>query len=342
MKTISVVTPCYNEEGNVLEVYERVRALVVSLGRFRYEHIFIDNCSVDGTFAVLKQIAAADPNVKVIRNTRNFGHLRSPFHAILQAQGDAVVVLMSDLQDPPEVLADLIAEWERGFPIVIAIKNQSKEHPLKYWLRGQYYKLIRRLSSIETYEHFTGFGLYDRKVMEMIREFRDPYPYFRGMIAEIGLPHAEVFYTQQRRKSGKTKNNLFTLYDLAMLGITTLSKVPLRLMTFTGFAGALFSFLAGFAYFVYKLLFWNRFSVGIAPLVLGVFFLGSLQMAFMGIMGEYVGNIFTQVQNRPLVFEDERINFEHPCGVPLPNSAIPIARKDALVSDREHAPSERG
>ena len=317
MKTVSVVTPCYNEEGNVLEVYERVRALMAKLVRYEYEHIFIDNRSRDNTFAILKQIAATDTNVKVIRNTRNFGHLRSPFHALLQARGDAVIVLLSDLQDPPELLEQFIAEWERGVSIVVGIKHQSRENPLMYWIRSQYYKLVRNISSIETYEHFTGFGLYDRKVMEMVRQFPDPYPFFRGMIAEIGLPHSEVYYTQERRKAGKTKNNWFTLYDIGILGLTTLSKVPLRLATFTGFVGAAISFLAGLSYFVYKLLFWKEFSVGIAPLVIGVFFLGSLQMLFLGIIGEYIGNIFTHVQARPHVFEDERINFEHGFGRPL-------------------------
>jgi glycosyltransferase involved in cell wall biosynthesis len=317
VKTISVVTPCYNEESNVQELYERVRALMVRLGRYRYEHIFIDNASRDNTFAILKRIAAADPNVKLICNTRNFGHLRSPFHAVLQARGDAVIVLMSDLQDPPELLADLIAEWEKGTPIVIAVKTASKESGLMYWLRTRYYKIVNRLSNIETYEHFTGFGLYDRQVMEMIRQFGDPYPYFRGMIAEIGLPHVEVEYEQQVRKRGKSKNNYYTLYDLAMLGITTLSKVPLRAVTFSGFAGSLFSLLVGFVYLLYKLLFWQKFSLGIAPLVIGFFFFGSIQLLFMGIIGEYIGNIQAYVQNRPLVFERERLNFEHDPGEPL-------------------------
>jgi glycosyltransferase involved in cell wall biosynthesis len=322
MKTISVVTPCYNEEGNVLEVYERVRSLMARLGRYKYEHIFIDNRSTDNTFPILKQIAAADTNVKLIRNTRNFGHLRSPFHALLQARGDAVIVLLSDLQDPPELIERFIEEWERGIPVVVAIKNESRENALMYWVRGQYYKLVRKMSSIETYEQFTGFGLYDRKVMEMIKQFPDPYPYFRGMIAEIGLPHTQILYKQERRKSGKTKNNWFTLYDMGILGLTTLSKVPLRVATFTGFVGAAISFLAGLAYFFYKLLFWQEFSVGIAPLVIGVFFLGSLQMLFLGIIGEYIGNIFTLAQNRPHVFEDERINFEHGLGLPLVSPPI--------------------
>jgi len=316
-KAISVVTPCYNEEGNVQEVYERVRSTMLRLGKYRYEHIFIDNASHDSTFAILERIAAADRNVKLIRNTRNFGHVRSPFYALLQAHGDAVICLMSDLQDPPELLADMIAEWEKGTPIVIAVKTSAHESGLMYWIRTRYYKVVNRLSDIETYEHFTGFGLYDRKVVDMVRKFRDPYPYFRGMIAEIGLPHVELSYKQQRRKHGKTKNNLYTLWDLAMLGVTTLSKVPLRAVTFCGFFGALFSLLFGIAYGAYKLLYWQRFTAGIAPLVIGFFFLGSMQLLFMGIIGEYIGNIQTQVQNRPLVFERDRINFEYEPGEPI-------------------------
>ncbi len=325
MKTISVVTPCYNEEGNVQELYERVRTVMRRLGRYRYEHIFIDNASRDNTFAVLQRLAAADRNVKLIRNTRNFGHLRSPFHAMLQARGDAVISLMADLQDPPELVADLILEWEKGTPIVIAVKTSSKESGLMYWLRTRYYRTVNRLSDIETYEHYTGFGLYDRQVMEMIRQMGDPYPYFRGMIAEIGLPHVELEYEQQRRKSGKTKNNYYTLYDLAMLGITTLSKVPLRVVTFSGFAGSLFSLLAGMAYLMYKLLFWKRFSVGVAPLVIGFFFFGSIQLLFMGIIGEYIGNIQTYVQNRPFVFERQRVNFEYEPTEPKADTAQALA-----------------
>lgn len=322
MKTISVVTPCFNEEGNVREVYERVRTLMLNLGRYRYEHIFIDNASRDNTFAVLKEIAAADTNVKLIRNARNFGHVRSPMHALLQARGDAVIVLMSDLQDPPEVLSNLIEQWEKGVPIVIAVKRHSREATPMFLARKLFYRLVNRLSDdIETYENFTGFGLYDRQVIDLVRQFGDPYPYFRGMIAEIGLPHTEVEYEQQRRKHGKSKNNFYTLYDLAMLGITKLSKVPLRLVTFSGFAGSLFSMLGGIAYFAYKLLFWHQFTLGIAPIAIGMFFLGSLQLLFMGIIGEYIGNIHTQVHNRPLVVERERLNFEYEPGTALPHTA---------------------
>jgi glycosyltransferase involved in cell wall biosynthesis len=318
MKTISVVTPCFNEEGNVREVYERVRELMLKLGRYRYEHIFIDNASRDTTFTILAGIAATDPNVRVIRNARNFGHVRSPMHALLQARGDAVIMLMSDLQDPPEVLAELLSEWEKGMPIVIAVKHQSHEAGPMFLVRKLFYRLVNRLADdIETYENFTGFGLYDRQVIDLVRQFGDPYPYFRGMIAEIGLPHAEVEYEQQRRKSGKTKNNFYTLYDLAMLGITKLSKVPLRIVTFSGFVGSLLSMLAAVVYLAYKLLSWSQFTLGIAPIAIGMFFLGSLQLLFMGIIGEYVGNIHTQVHNRPLVVERQRLNFEHEPGEPL-------------------------
>jgi glycosyltransferase involved in cell wall biosynthesis len=323
VKTVSVVTPCYNEEGNVREVYERVRNLMVTLGTYRYEHIFIDNASRDTTFAVLSEIARRDSNVKVIRNARNFGHVRSPMHALLQAKGDAVIVLMSDLQDPPEVLAQLLEEWEKGTPIVIAVKQQSREAAPMFLIRKVFYRLVNHLADdIETYENFTGFGLYDRQVVDLVRQFDDPYPYFRGMIAEIGLPHAEVEYEQQRRKSGKTKNNFYTLYDLAMLGITKLSKVPLRIVTFSGFAGSLLSMLGGVVYFAYKLFFWREFTVGIAPIAIGMFFLGSLQLLFMGIIGEYVGNIHTQVHNRPLVVERERLNFQYEPGMPVRTSGL--------------------
>ena len=323
MKTISVVTPCFNEEGNVREVYERVRTLMLTLGRYNYEHIFIDNASRDTTFSVLREIAAADSNVKVIRNARNFGHVRSPMHALLQARGDAVIGLMSDLQDPPEVLTQLLEQWEKGVPIVIAVKHKSREFAPMFLVRKAFYWLVNRLSDdIETYENFTGFGLYDRQVIDLVRQFGDPYPYFRGMIAEIGLPHAEVLYEQQKRKSGKSKNDFYTLYDLAMLGITKLSKVPLRVVTFSGFVGSLLSMLGGTAYFAYKLLFWNQFTLGIAPIAIGMFFLGSLQLLFMGIIGEYIGNIHTQVHNRPLVVERERLNFQYEPGEPLPRTAL--------------------
>ncbi len=328
-KTLTIITPCYNEESNVRELYERVRAAISAAGAYRYEHIFIDNASQDNTLRELKAIAGQDRNVKVIRNTRNFGHVRSPMHALYQAAGDAVIGIVADLQDPPEMIVDLIRKWEEGYPVVIGVKATSDENGLMFWVRKQYYKLVRRLSGVETYENFTGFGLFDRKVVDLVKQFDDPYPYFRGMIAEIGLPRFEIPYHQPARKRGITKNNFYSLYDLAMLGITNLSKVPLRLVTFAGFASALLCVLIAFAYLVYKLIFWSRFSAGMAPLVIGVFFFLSLQMVFIGIVGEYIGTIHTLVQRRPLVVEQERINFEYGPGLPLReavSNATPAAR----------------
>jgi glycosyltransferase involved in cell wall biosynthesis len=317
MKLISVVTPCFNEEANVREVYERVRSVMAGFPEYRYEHIFIDNDSSDATVEVLKEIARADRNLKIIVNSRNFGHLRSPMYAIYQASGDAVILLFSDLQDPPELLREMLVEWANGAPVVLAIKNTSEESGLMFKIRTAYYRLIARLADIRLYEHFTGFGLYDRKLIDILkRQFQDPYPYFRGMIAEIGFRPKKVFYNQKRRSRGITKNNFYTLYDLAMLGITNLSKVPLRLVTFFGFASALVSLLVGLFYLVYKLAFWNSFSVGMAPVVIGIFFFISIQMTSLGIIGEYVGSIQTIVQNRPLVIERERINFDLTSGEP--------------------------
>ena len=321
-KTITVITPCYNEEGNVRELYERVRAAIIAAGDYRYEHIFIDNASRDNTLGQLKTIATQDKNVKVIRNTRNFGHVRSPMHALYQSSGDAVIFIVADLQDPPEMIVDLIRRWEEGYAVVIGIKAESDEHRLMFWTRKRYYKLVDRLSGIETVQNFTGFGLYDRKVVEIVKQFDDPYPYFRGMISEIGMPHFEIPYHQPQRKRGFTKNNLYSLYDLAMLGITNLSKVPLRMVTFAGFVCSFLCVLLSLAYLIYKLIFWNRFSAGIAPLVIGVFFFMSLQMIFIGILGEYIGTIHTLVQRRPLVIEQERVNFEYGAGEPLRENAL--------------------
>ena len=317
MKTISIITPCYNEEDNVQEVYERVRAVIGGLRKYRYEHIFIDNASRDNTLAVLRRIAKEDKNVKVITNTRNFGHIRSPMHAFNQACGDAVIGIVADLQDPPDMIADMIREWENGAQVVVCVKKTSQENRLMFWIRSRYYRLVNQLSELETYENFTGFGLYDRKVVDMVKEFGDPYPYFRGMIAEIGLPHVELVYDQPRRKRGITKNNFYTLYDMAMLGVTSLSKVPLRVVTFSGLVCAFLCLMTGFAYFVYKLIFWDRFSAGIAPLMIGIFFFASIQLFFLGVVGEYIGAIHTLVQRRPLVFERERLNFEYGPGDPL-------------------------
>ena len=313
MKLITILTQTFNEEANVREVHRRVLELAARLPQYRFEHLFIDNASTDRTVEILREMAGQDLTVRVIVNARNFGAARSGQHGFVQARGDAVGVLYADLQDPPELFIDMIREWEKGFPIVAAIKSTSEENGLMYGVRTFYYRLIARLTNVKVLEHFTGFGLYDRSVVERIRnEFPDPHPFFRGMIAEIGLPVAKVYYNQKRRERGITKNNFYTLYDFAMLGITNLSKVPLRLVIFAGFVSALFSFLLGMFYLVYKLIFWQSFSVGIAPVVLGMFLLGSVQLIALGIIGEYVGSIHTLVLKRPLVTEKERINFDEP------------------------------
>ncbi len=310
MKLISVVSPCYNEEGNIEILTERVRELFANLPQYRYEHIIIDNHSTDRTVDILRGIAKDDPHVKVIVNARNFGHIRSPQHAFFEAKGDAVIVLPSDLQDPPEMILDFLREWEAGYPIVVGIKNTSDENGLMYHIRSVYYKTVARLTDVQVLEHFTGFGLYDRQVVDIMRrDFHDPQPYFRGQIAEIGLPHKALYYHQKSRMRGITKNNFYTLYDLAMLGITNLSKVPLRLVIFGGFVFAFLSLVAGFGYLIAKLIFWNSFQMGLAPTMIGLFFLGSVQLVALGIIGEYVGSIHTIVQGRPLVTEKERINF---------------------------------
>jgi len=313
VKLITILTQTFNEEANVREVHRRVLELAARLPQYRFEHLFIDNASTDRTVEILREMAGQDLTVRVIVNARNFGAARSGQHGFVQARGDAVGVLYADLQDPPELFIDMIREWEKGFPIVAAIKNTSEENGLMYGVRTFYYRLIARLTNVKVLEHFTGFGLYDRSVVERIRnEFPDPHPFFRGMIAEIGLPVAKVYYNQKRRERGITKNNFYTLYDFAMLGITNLSKVPLRLVIFAGFVSGLFSFLLGMFYLIYKLIFWRSFSVGVAPVVLGLFFLGSIQLIALGIIGEYVGSIHTLVLKRPLVTEKERINFDEP------------------------------
>jgi glycosyltransferase involved in cell wall biosynthesis len=331
VKTISIVTACFNEEGNVQELYERVRNVMAHIGRYRYEHIFIDNNSTDRTVEVLKEIAAADSNIKLIVNSRNFGHIRSPIHALYQATGDAVIGIVADLQDPPELIADFVREWENGYSMVLGIRTKRQENPLMFWIRRKFYRLVNGLSGVEAFEDFAGFGLYDRRVVDIVKSCDDPYPYFRGMIAEISLPHIKINYGQPKRKRGISKNNFYTLYDLAMLGITNLSKVPLRMVTFSGFLSAAICALVAFGYLAYKLLYWNRFSVGVAPLVIGIFFFSSVQLISVGIIGEYIGAIYTQVQKRPLVVERERVNFEYEPGLPAGSSDVPAAREDAPV-----------
>jgi len=309
-KLISIVTPCYNEQDNIRDVVQAVRGVFAELSGYRYEHLFIDNASTDRTVADLRELAAQDKHIKVIVNTRNFGHIRSGTHGYLAAQGDAVIPLVADLQTPPQLIKAFLEQWEAGYKIVVGVRKQTQGSFLLSWLAKFYYKVIGRLSDTRLVENFMGFGLFDRQVIELIRQMDDPYPYVRGLIAEIGYPTAEIEYVQPPRKKGKTKNNFYSLYDLAMLGITNHSKVPLRLAAMMGFVFAIISLLVGLGYLVYKLIYWQWFSLGLAPVVIGLFFFASVQLFFLGIIGEYIGSIHTQVLRRPLVIEKERINFE--------------------------------
>lgn len=305
---ISIVTPCYNEEGNVEELHRQIKAVMDELP-YDYEHLYIDNASQDATVAILRRMAQGDPTIKVIVNNRNFGHIRSPYHALLQASGDAVIVMVSDLQDPPPLILDFLREWQEGYKIVLGQKTGSDENQLVYRLRKTYYRLVSKLSDVELLQNVTGAGLYDREVVEVLRSLEDPYPYVRGLVSELGYPVARIPYHQPNRKSGITKNNWYSLYDMAMLGFTSHSKVPLRLAAMLGFACSILSMFAAVFYFLYKLLFWRSFAVGTAPLVIGLFFFSSVQLFFIGIIGEYIGAMHTKIMRRPLVTEKERINF---------------------------------
>ena len=288
MKKLSIVSGCYNEAGNVEELVARVARVMESLPQYDYEQIIIDNASTDGTQEILRKLATGNPRLKVILNARNFGHIRSPFHGMMQGAGDAVVYMASDLQEPPELIPDFVKKWEEGAKAVVAIKDSSDESPLFFAVRRLYYRLVEGLAETRTIQNFTGFGLYDRVIMEYCRGLKDPYPYFRGLIAEVGLPVERVSYHQPLRTRGFTKNNIYTLYDMAMLGITNFSKVPLRVAAMLGFAMALLSLVVALIYFFYKLVFWYSLPVGTAPLVIGLFFFASVQLFFIGILGEYI------------------------------------------------------
>jgi polyisoprenyl-phosphate glycosyltransferase len=308
---LTILTPCFNEEGNVREVYLQVKAQMQSLPGYEYDHLFIDNASTDKTVEVLRELAASDKGVKVIVNARNFGHIRSPFHGFLQARGDAVMSCVADLQDPPELLPQFVRKWEEGYKVVIGVKASSKDSWLMSRTRRFYYRLVGRLSSdVELVHNFTGFGLYDREVIEQFRSTGEQYPYFRGLVSDFGYERAEVPYVQPARASGRTKNDFFSLYDMAMLGITNHSKVPLRLAAMAGFAISVLSLLVAIGYLVAKLMFWDQLQLGLAPLLIGIYFFGAVQLFFIGVLGEYIGAIHTQVHKRPLVVEKERINFD--------------------------------
>lgn len=309
MKKISIITPCFNEEGNIFDVYEKTKSIFARHPNYTYEHVFIDNSSTDRTVELVKELAARDPKVKLIVNARNFGHIRSPYYALLQVDGDGAVIMAADLQDPPELISEFIKKWEEGFKVVAAVKNASDESWFYFHVRKFYYKLVNKLSDVELIPGFHGYGLLDRVVLNAMKKMKDPYPYVRGIICEIGFERALVHFHQPLRKKGFTKNNLYSLYDLAMTGMVNHSKIPLRMAIFLGFFMAIISFLVALLYLIYKIIYWYEFSVGMAPVVIGIFLFSSVQLIFLGIVGEYMGSIFNQVKDRPLVIEKERVNF---------------------------------
>lgn len=310
MKLISVVAPCYNEADNVAELYRRLGEVFAQFPAYAFELIFIDNCSQDDTVSIIKGLAAQDKRVKLIVNARNFGHVRSPYYGILQARGDAVILMATDLQDPPEMLPEFIRQWEQGYRIAVAVKSGVEESRLFHTLRGAYYNLLKKISESDVIEHFTGFGLYDKAVVEILRDCNEPYPYLRGIIAELGFPIARVPFFKPARKRGLSKNNLYTLYDMAMLGITSHSRLPLRMAIFTGFLFGLVGFVAAFVYLVLKLIYWDNFPMGQAPTLIAILIFSSVQLCFIGLIGEYILAINARTQKRPLVIESERVNFE--------------------------------
>lgn len=310
MTLISIMTACYNEEENIQGIYEAVKKEFEALPKYTYEHIFIDNASTDNTVTILKSIAKNDPNVKVIVNTRNFGHIRSPFYGLLQAKGDAIISIVADFQDPVDMIPQFLQKWEEGFKVVVGVKISAAGNPLIAKMRRLCYHFFSKLTDVKQIKNFTGFGLYDKQVIQILKTFNDPYPYFRGLIAEIGFDVAEIPYHQPQRSHGKTKNNFFTLYDMSILALTSYSKMPLRFSFFAGFLLSGLSLLIAIIYLILKLFFWQEFTFGLAPLLIGIFFFSSVQLLFIGILGEYISTIHTYVQHRPLVIEKERINFD--------------------------------
>lgn len=310
MKTISIVVPCYNEEENINALYQAIdHILNTELPKYTYELIFIDNDSKDRTREIIRGLCDEDKKVKGIFNAKNFGQFNSPYYAMLQSTGDCTILMAADFQDPVEMIPKYVKEWEKGYKIVIGIKKSSKENKIMYWLRSCYYKTIKRLSDVEQIEHFTGFGLYDQKFIKVLQELDDPTPFLRGIVAELGFRRREIPYEQPKRRAGKTSNNFYRLYDAAMLSVTSYTKVGLRLATIFGSICSFASMMVALIYLIMKLVYWDRFPAGMAPLLIGMCFLGSVQIFFIGLVGEYVLSINARVMKRPLVIEEERINF---------------------------------
>lgn len=307
---VTIVTPTYNEEKNIEKVYQEVKNIFFKIRDIDYIHLFIDNNSKDNSQKILRKIAGEDKKVQVILNRSNYGHIRSPFHAIKQTNSDATIFLVCDLQDPPEIILEFIERWKKGSKLVVGVKKTSKENPFLFFLRKTYYKILNSITSENLQENFLGFGLYDREVVNFLKTIEDPEPYLRGIVIESGFEPDVVYYDQEIRKKGFTKNNFLTLYDLAIIGITSYSKAPLRIIVLISFLLAFISFFISLIYFVYKLLYWSEFQIGIAPIIILFTFLFSIILFFLGIIGEYILSIHVRLRNRPLVLEKERINFD--------------------------------
>ena len=311
MKKISIMVPCYNEEDNVVPLSQAlIQMFEKDLPQYDYDILFIDNDSTDATRVKLRQLCKENRKIKAIFSAKNFGQFNSPYYGILQTDGDCTIPVCADFQDPIDVIPRLVAEWEKGYKIVCAVKTSSKENKIMYFLRSCYYKIIKKMSSAEQIEHFTGFGLYDKSFVQVLRDLKDPIPFIRGIVGELGFKKTEIEYTQAQRRAGKTHNNFFTLYDAAMLSFTSYTKMGLRIATFLGVICGGISIVVAIVYLVLKLIYWDRFTAGMVPLILLVSFLGSLQLFFIGLMGEYIISINQRVMNRPLVIEEERINFD--------------------------------
>ena len=310
MKKISVVIPCFNEEENVKEISKAVTSELENLKKYNYEIIFIDNNSTDNTQGLIEELCKENPKIKAIFNAKNFGQFNSPYYGLLQTTGDCAILICADFQDPVEMIPEFIKEWENGYKIVVGTKNKSKENKFIYFLRSCYYKIIKKMSKTEQIEHFTGFGLYDKAFIKVLRELNDPSPFLRGIVSELGFKRKEIQYEQAKRRAGKTHNNFYTLYDAAMISFTSYTKAGLRLATFVGIAVGIISFFIGIVYLTLKLIYWDRFAAGTIPILLGMCFIGSIQLFFIGILGEYILSINTRVMKRPLVIEEKRINFE--------------------------------
>ena len=311
MKKISIMVPCYNEEENVVPLSEALIAMFEKdLPQYDYEILFIDNDSRDTTRVKLRALCENNKKIKAIFNAKNFGQFNSPYYGILQTEGDCTIPVCADFQDPIDVIPRLVAEWEKGYKIVCAVKTSSKENPVMYFLRSCYYKMIKKMSSVDQIEHFTGFGLYDKSFVQVLRDLKDPIPFIRGIVGELGFKRTEIEYTQAQRRAGKTHNNFYTLYDAAMLSFTSYTKIGLRIATFLGAACAGLSVIVAIIYFILKLIYWNRFQAGMVPLIILVSLTSSLQLFFIGLLGEYSLSMNKRLMNRPLVVEEERLNFK--------------------------------